>query len=104
MGKRLDMIKVENNEENRRQYRSLLMSCDQTMGNFNIVFLIWLHLQVYYYWCFHEIMLDLFFLLFILIACFNQMLSNKVKYSVVVSILTKWFQSVIKNSNEVYIL
>lgn len=33
MGKRLDMIKVENNEENRRQYRTLLMGCDQSMAD-----------------------------------------------------------------------
>jgi len=42
MGKRLDMIKVENNEENRRQYRSLLMNCDKTMGTaFNFFNVLW---------------------------------------------------------------
>ena len=39
MGKRLDMIKVENLEENRRQYRSLLMTCDDSMGNYIFNFL-----------------------------------------------------------------
>jgi len=37
MGKRLDTIKVENIEENRRQYRSLLMCCDASMGKFRVV-------------------------------------------------------------------
>ena len=32
MGKRLANINLENTEENRRQYRQLLMSCDNSMG------------------------------------------------------------------------
>jgi len=33
MGKRLDNIKVENTEENRRKYRQLLLTCDDTISS-----------------------------------------------------------------------
>lgn len=33
MGKRLQKINVENNEENRRCFRDLLFSCDASMSN-----------------------------------------------------------------------
>ena len=32
MSKRLDMIKMENNEENRRQYRQMLLCCGKEMS------------------------------------------------------------------------